>query len=132
MATDKRCTLETCVDPEEIGCNRGYEFLEVLLPPRVTLSTQAGLVELLQALLFVKQGSNAQLLKPPLVVVLSCWDEIATPKGSNTWEHPAALLKKRLPLFSQLSLRTQVAPLLRMASGVDVAAPDQQGEQPRE
>lgn len=74
----------------------------VPLPPRVTLSTQAGLVELLQALLFVKQvGSNAQLRNPPLVVVLSCWDEIAVAKGKSTWDDPAALLNKHLPMLSQ-------------------------------
>ncbi|HYT22577.1 MAG TPA: hypothetical protein VEW05_20400, partial [Candidatus Polarisedimenticolia bacterium] len=44
---------------------------------QLTLSHQAGLVELLQALLFIKQvGSGNQLIEPPLVVVLSCWDEI--------------------------------------------------------
>ena len=28
MAIDGQCELETCVEPQEIGCNRGYEFLE--------------------------------------------------------------------------------------------------------
>ena len=28
MAKPKKCGLETCIDPEEIGCNRGHEFLE--------------------------------------------------------------------------------------------------------
>jgi hypothetical protein len=68
----------------------------------LTLSTQAGLVELLQALLFVSQvGSNTRLRKPPLVVVLSCWDEIAAVKPNNVSDDPAALLEKRLPLLSQ-------------------------------
>jgi hypothetical protein len=43
--------------------------------PKLTLSNQAGLVELLQALLFIKQaGSVKQLREPPLMVVLSCWE----------------------------------------------------------
>ncbi len=28
MASDRKCELDTCVDPKEIGCNRGFEFLE--------------------------------------------------------------------------------------------------------
>ena len=28
MAPARKCDLETCIDPEEIGCNRGHEFLE--------------------------------------------------------------------------------------------------------
>jgi hypothetical protein len=72
------------------------------LASQLTLSTQAGLVELLQALLFVKHvGSNRQLQQPPLVVVLSCWDEIGAPKKARQWENPGDVLKRRLPLLSQ-------------------------------
>jgi hypothetical protein len=28
LATERLCDLETCVEPEQIGCNRGFEFLE--------------------------------------------------------------------------------------------------------
>jgi hypothetical protein len=28
LATERTCALETCLAPEEIGCNRGFEFLE--------------------------------------------------------------------------------------------------------
>jgi Double-GTPase 1 len=66
--------------------------------PKLRLSHQAGLVELLQALLFIKQaGSVNQLREPPLVVVLSCWDEIANSGSAK----PADILKSRLPLLSQ-------------------------------
>jgi len=55
-------------------------------------------VELLQALLFVKQvGSNHQLRNPPLLVVLSCCDEIG---GDNALNDPATMLKQRVPLLS--------------------------------
>jgi hypothetical protein len=70
--------------------------------PKLTLSNQAGLVELLQALLFIKQASSAaQILEPPLVVVLSCWDEITTPDSNGGKAKPADVLKARLPLLSQ-------------------------------
>lgn len=66
--------------------------------PKLTLSNQAGLVELLQALLFIKQaGSVNQLREPPLVVVLSCWDEIPNSDSAK----PSDVLKSRLPLLSQ-------------------------------
>jgi len=66
--------------------------------PKLTFSKQAGLVELLQALLFIKQvGTINQLNNPPIVVVLSCWDEIPEPKPAR----PAELLKSHLPMLSQ-------------------------------
>jgi hypothetical protein len=66
--------------------------------PKLTLEHQAGLVELLQALLFVKQaGSVNQLREPPLVIVLSCWDEIPNSDSAK----PADVLRLRLPLLSQ-------------------------------
>lgn len=77
------------------------------LPPlepsaRVSVSTQAGLVELLQALLFVKQANfSVRLKKPALVVVLSCWDEANVKKSAEKWMPPAELLRDRLPLLSQ-------------------------------
>jgi hypothetical protein len=74
------------------------ETSQVSQLPKLTLSNQAGLVELLQALLFIKQaGSVNQLREPPLVLVLSCWDEI----DSSDSAKPADVLKSRLPLLSQ-------------------------------
>jgi hypothetical protein len=92
----------TFADHERAGSAAVRDQPDAAPPSRVTLFTQAGLVELLQALLFAKQvGSNNQLHHPPLVVVLSCFDEIGKAKETNAWDDPAALLKKRLPLFSQ-------------------------------
>jgi hypothetical protein len=66
--------------------------------PKLIFLKQAGLVELLQALLFIKQvGTINQLHNPPIVVVLSCWDEIPEPKPAT----PAELLKAHVPLLSQ-------------------------------
>lgn len=67
----------------------------------LTLSTQAGLVELLQALLFVRQvGLRSRLSYPTLVVVVSCLDEIEGGRKDlrNT---PSDLLKTHLPLLYQ-------------------------------
>ena len=70
------------------------ETTQVRELPKLTLSHQAGLVELLQALLFIKQvGSGNQLLEPPLVVVLSCWDEILNSDSAK----PADMLKVAPP-----------------------------------
>ncbi len=66
--------------------------------PKLTLSDQAGLVELLQALLFIKQvGSINQLRHPPIIVVLSCWDEIPEPRPHK----PADVLMAHVPLLAQ-------------------------------
>jgi hypothetical protein len=66
--------------------------------PKLTFLKQAGLIELLQALIFIKQiGTPNQLHNPPLVVVLSCWDEVPEPKPAK----PGELLKSHLPMLSQ-------------------------------
>ncbi|MGO9256337.1 MAG: hypothetical protein ACLQU1_08565 [Bryobacteraceae bacterium] len=71
------------------------------------LRTQASLIELLQALLFVKQvGRNAQLSHPPLVVVLSCWDEIANVKVNGHWLDPTRFLAEYLPFLGQFIAST--------------------------
>jgi hypothetical protein len=73
----------------------------------LTLQTQAGLVELMQTLLFVKQvGQNAQLRKPPVVVVLSCWDEIPDARVNGNWADPVHFIHKRLPLLNQFITST--------------------------
>jgi len=28
VPTDRKCALSTCIEPQEIGCNRGFEFIE--------------------------------------------------------------------------------------------------------
>lgn len=67
----------------------------------LSLSTQAGLVELLQALLFVKHvGSSSKINNPSLVVVMSCLDEIES-KPQEMGTKPVELLKDRLPLLNQ-------------------------------
>ena len=71
------------------------------VPATLSLSTQAGLVELLQALLFVKQvASTSRLRNPKLVLVLSCMDELGLDL-SNSAQTPADILRGRLPLVSQ-------------------------------
>ncbi len=66
--------------------------------PKLTFVKQAGLVELLQALLYIKQvGTINQIHNPPIIVVLSCWDEIPEPKPAK----PSELLKSHVPLLSQ-------------------------------
>jgi hypothetical protein len=79
---------------------------EAIPVPSVALSDQARIVELLQALLFVKQAGTARYLRhPALMIVLSCWDELSLAKREDsTWEWPSELLKKRLPLVSQFVL----------------------------
>jgi hypothetical protein len=68
---------------------------------RLTVNNQAGLVELLQALLFVKQrGTNTQVRIPALVIVLSCYDDPSHERNGQ-WEDPARVLRKQLPLVSQ-------------------------------
>jgi hypothetical protein len=71
------------------------------------LRTEAALVELLQALLFIKQvGRNAKLSCPVLVVVLSCWDEISSVGLDGKWMDPTQLLMKRLPFLGQFIAST--------------------------
>lgn len=68
---------------------------------RLTVNNQAGLVELLQALLFVKQrGTNTQVQIPALVIVLSCYDD-PSHEQNGQWEDPASVLREQLPLVSQ-------------------------------
>lgn len=64
----------------------------------VQRSTQAELVELLQFLLFIKGiGTLQRVTHPSLLVLLSCWDELAI---SDQHVPPARLLHRYLPLFA--------------------------------
>lgn len=58
-------------------------------------SIQARLVELLQMLLHAR-GLHDRGAVPPLVVVLSCWDELHLPGGTK----PGDLLDQQLPLLA--------------------------------
>ena len=58
------------------------------------LSDQARLIELLQILLYARPTSNKRMGHlPPLVVLLTCWDEIEGPG------RPMDVLQERLPMF---------------------------------
>ena len=70
-------------------------------------SDQARLVELLQLLLFLRGvGTLRPVSLPPLVVLLSCWDEI-TGIGEKT--KPEEILAKHLPLLADF-VRANWAP----------------------
>jgi hypothetical protein len=72
------------------------------IPVSGRMARQAELIELFQALLFVRQvGTHATTRQPPVVVLLSCWDEIPDNKVNDRWLTPQAMLTKRWPLFSQ-------------------------------
>lgn len=58
-------------------------------------SIQARLVELLQMLLHAR-GLHVRGPVPPLVVLLSCWDELKLPEGTK----PSDLLNEQLPLLA--------------------------------
>lgn len=58
-------------------------------------SVQARLVELLQMLLHAR-GLHERGPVPPLVVLLSCWDELNLPEGTK----PIDLLSEQLPLLA--------------------------------
>lgn len=60
-----------------------------------TRSVQARLVELLQMLLHAR-GLNEEKKAPPLVVLLSCWDEVSQDERSI----PAEVLKEHMPLVA--------------------------------
>lgn len=69
--------------------------------PTQSLSDQARIVELLQALLFAKQiKGDALLRRPTLLIALSCWDELPDNRRDGSWERPRLLFQKRLPLVN--------------------------------
>jgi hypothetical protein len=98
----KRERMQSASEGKSSDANQTANSADVHVPepelPKLTLLKQAGLIELLQALLFIRQvGTTNQLHNPPLVVVLSCWDEIPEPKSPK----PSELLKSHLPMLSQ-------------------------------
>ena len=63
-------------------------------PQESRVSDQARLIELLQMLVYVRSTSDKGMRRlPRLVVLLTCWDEMASP------EKPTDELHKRLPMF---------------------------------
>lgn len=71
------------------------------------LSPQARLVELLQAMLFVRRiDASKYLLRPTLLVCLSCYDELSDAKIDGTWDRPERVLQLRMPLLSQFIAST--------------------------
>ncbi|AMV35121.1 hypothetical protein VN12_23545 [Pirellula sp. SH-Sr6A] len=61
------------------------------------LSSQIGIVEMLQILMWAAQkGNSSRLRSPKLGVLLSCWDELGV---ENTT--PSELLRERAPLLEQ-------------------------------
>ena len=61
------------------------------------LSDQARLIELMQILIYIWSVSNARSSRlPPLVVLLTCWDEMENPG------RPIDELRHRLPMFADL------------------------------
>ena len=96
-AAEERAALE---EPESSAIPPGHQETATAQSP--VLRTEAALVELLQALLFVKQvGRNARLSWPALVVVLSCWDEVPNVQVDGDWTDPTRFLMERLPFLGQ-------------------------------
>jgi hypothetical protein len=70
------------------------ELDEASVSTNLRISDQARLIELLQMLVYVRQANfDEPLLKPRLVILLSCWDELGEA------DLPLAELRKRMPMF---------------------------------
>lgn len=107
--------------------NAGYAQLEKKRSEKdlqSPLSDQCQLIELVQALLYIKgQGIKNRINKPRLLIALTCWDEL------NTKHNPVAYLQNNLPLlyefvssnwkeeaFKVFGLSAQEFPLTEQAS----------------
>jgi hypothetical protein len=63
-----------------------------------TVSTQAQLVDFLQWLMFVRRtGTLVPIDKPPLMLLLSCWDELPHAEASKP---PMEVLEARMPMVA--------------------------------
>ena len=81
--------------PEDI-LTRAVSFPAVDGPANLTLSPQSKLIEVLQMLQYKKRSYlDHKGMLPPLAVLLSCYDELATE------EPPGAYCRARLPMFDQ-------------------------------
>lgn len=107
--------------------NAGYDQLEQKRSDKdlqSPLSDQCQLIELLQALLYIKgQGIKNQINTPTLLIALTCWDEL------NTQQNPVEYLQSTVPLlyefistnwhdqaFKVFGLSAQEFPLLEQAA----------------
>ncbi len=67
-------------------------------PDSFTISPQAQLVDFLQWLMFVRRGGTlAPLVSPPLLLLLSCWDELPEAEQSG---RPVDVLRTRAPMVA--------------------------------
>ena len=108
--------------PVEDGPNR-----EFVMPQ---WSEQAVLVELLQILLFTKgTGMLQRVARPPLTILLSCWDELP---GLVNGVRPVHLLQERMPLFAHFVAATwqpqawSVYGLSSLGRSLDTDQPDEE------
>jgi hypothetical protein len=71
---------------------------ERLTPESFTISPQAQLVDFLQWLIFVRgTGTLAPISHPPLLLLLSCWDELPPAEQNST---PADILRTHMPMVA--------------------------------
>jgi hypothetical protein len=59
------------------------------------IESSAYYIELLQSFLFIKGMPLTAADKPRLTILLSCWDKLKYPEGTE----PTAILRQRMPLF---------------------------------
>ena len=93
-------------------------------PRKAGLSDQARLIELLQMLVYVRSTSDDRMGKlPRLVVLLTCWDEMASPGK------PIDVLHQRLPMFGDFVAGnwedSSVLGLSALGRGLDSEEPDE-------
>ena len=88
------------------------------------LSDQARLIELMQILIYIWSTANVRSGRfPPLVVLLTCWDEMENPGK------PIGELRKRLPMFADFVAsnweESSVLGLSALGRALDKKTPDE-------
>ncbi len=82
-----------------------------------SMSEQAGVIDFLQWLMFVRRtGSLGRISSPRLMLLLSCWDELPMPQLHQT---PRQVLLSRLPLvaaFCEANWRPEALHVLGMSA----------------
>jgi len=89
------------------------------------LSDQARLIELMQVLIYIWSTANERSARfPPLVVLLTCWDEMESPGK------PIDELRKRLPMFADFVAsnweKASVLGLSALGRALDKETPDEE------